>query len=190
MHSLRAAQFTIIGADLVIDCPSYSHISEMWADRHALAAAVALFPQVRAIRLTVGGAAQYPTIKIQNQAMTQLTSDFLETITAVALSLKASVFLLDYDGTYLEYLSAGLDGNPIVSYSEMIGQKAMHKLPEPMRSTCLHWHDLAVSSGQSQRYTYTSPARSREMATLLVPFPDRRVIACLVMELATCPVPI
>lgn len=116
--------------------------------------------------------------------------DLIKLLIPLAYGIKASVFIIDYDGTYLDYFDAGHPGKTIVSYEKMIGQKAMNFLPEGMRELVKSNHEQAISTNEPQEYFYPSPLTGRWMRSLAVPYPDYNVVALFVMEGSPALVPV
>ncbi|MBE9103377.1 hypothetical protein IQ267_28465 [filamentous cyanobacterium LEGE 07170] len=101
--------------------------------------------------------------------------------------LKASLFLISFDGTYLGYYEAGHPGDTIVPYNRMIGRKAMDELPEPVGQTVKEHHQRAIATGEPQEYFYTSPLTGRQMKSYAVPYPTNQTVALFVMEATEVP---
>ncbi len=114
--------------------------------------------------------------------LTMLDSELIQDIYPIAMALKASVFVIHYDGTYIEYVEAGDSGKTIASYEAMIGNKGMDLLPEPMQTTVKHYHQQAVQTGQPQRYTYASPIGGILYHTILTPYPEKQIIVSYLMQ--------
>jgi hypothetical protein len=113
----------------------------------------------------------------------------LKTLIPLASALKASVFIIDFDGTYLEYIEGGHRGATIVGYDEMIGSKAIEKLPSEMRDLVQHYHDRAVETLETQEYIYTSVLTGKRMKSLAIPYGDFRQVALFVMDAQEAVIP-
>lgn len=113
---------------------------------------------------------------------TTVDQNLLKLLLPLAYGIKASVFIIHYDGTYLDYFDAGHPGKTVVSYEEMIGHKAMENLPDGMRQLVTHNHEQAITTTQPQEYFYLSPLTNRWMKSIAVPYPDYSIVALFVME--------
>ncbi|MEX0271177.1 hypothetical protein AB3R30_18735 [Leptolyngbyaceae cyanobacterium UHCC 1019] len=167
--------------NFIIECFNFDIAVELWGRREELEAYLRHFPQVKLVTIQVCGKTEYPVLKIKKRVPTmQPFQEIIDTITPVAIGLKASIFVIHYDGTYLEYLDAGHPGKTVVPYDQMIGNKAMELLPEPMRSIVIANHDQAVATGKPQSYLYNSPTRGIPFRSIAIPYPEKQFVALLV----------
>lgn len=161
---------------LEIECHTYAIALELWAVRKRLVSShLYPFHQIKAVSICVSGEPQYPTIPITRKPMS-INHELTQEALAIGMALKASVFILHNDGTYLEYLEAGHRGKTLVSYEEMIGQKAMNFLPAPLQQIVKHFHAQAVTTGMVQHFTYQSPATGTLFQEILVPYPSDQIV--------------
>lgn len=180
--------FQLLKTTLVIECWNFDNATALWGSRKLLTRYLQPFWHIEIVRINVHGEQQYPPIKLQRNPMSfnqQLANETL----AIGLALKASAFIIHSDGTYLEYLEAGHPGQPIISYTEMIGQKAMERLPEPLRSLALHYHNRAAETGLTQHFVYSSPLTQTLFRELLVPYPSEQIVVHYVLPADPSDVP-
>lgn len=176
-----------LDGQLCIDCPDYAVAVNLWERHQQIAQSLKLFPHVYFVSIYVKGSPLFPAVTVHPSeiVMQSITEASLDR----AYELKASLFLVDYDGTYIEYCEAGHAGQTIVPYEEMIGTKAMDKLPEPMRTVVKSNHDRAIQTGEPQEYIYTSPATGKEMRSLVVPYPVLSRVVIFVMDAPAVTIP-
>lgn len=112
----------------------------------------------------------------------KMNEQLIQMLLPFAVSLKSSLFILHYDGTYLGYFEAGNSDPTVVPYNDMIGRYAMDKLPEPMRTTVKTHFQEATATGQPVEYLYTSPRSGKIIKSIVVPYPHLQQVAVFVMD--------
>lgn len=105
-----------------------------------------------------------------------------EALLPLSSAIGASLFLIDFDGIYQAYFEGGHPGQPVVSHEEMIGTRAIEKLPPDMARIVQRHHDQAIATLEPQTYFYDSPISGRKMKSLAIPYPEHRQVALFVME--------
>lgn len=102
----------------------------------------------------------------------------------VAQSLDASVWVMDFDGTY-RYYQPRKGARPIQNINTMIGRKIYdQQIPDDLKESVAFHHATAIATLEKQFYIYRSPVSGAEMATTVIPHEKLQMCVSLTRPLS------
>lgn len=103
----------------------------------------------------------------------------------VAQCLDASVWVMDFEGTY-RYYQPRKGARPVQDTATMIGRRIYEQqIPDDLKESVAFHHATAIATLEKQFYTYISPVSGEEMATTVIPHEQLKMCMVLTRPMST-----